>query len=100
VSLAALLLTLCAAPADAQIPPRFTVEEVLAVRTLAGGQPVAVSSTGRWIPYVLTDKDDEWNVQERRPTGHVYVQTLGAGQVGEPRVLSSGAAHSLLPVWS
>ena len=50
---------------------------MLAIRTFAGGQPVAVSSTGRWIAYVLTDMDDEWNVQEGRPTGYVVVQTLG-----------------------
>ena len=39
-----------------------------------------ISSTGRWIAYVLTDMDDEWNVQEGRPTGYVSVQTLGAAR--------------------
>lgn len=99
-SLAALLLTLFVSPANAQAPPRFTAEDMLAVRTFAGGQPIAISSTGRWIAYVVTDRDDEWNVQEGRPTGHVYVQTLGAAQPGPPRALSSSEAHSAFPVWS
>ncbi len=85
--------------AVAQAPARFTVEDMLAVRTFAGGQPIALSSTGRWIAYVLTDMDDEWNVQEGRPTGHVFVQALGA-QPGAPRALSSGTVHSSFPVWS
>jgi dipeptidyl aminopeptidase/acylaminoacyl peptidase len=88
-----------ATPAIAQTPTRFTVEDMLGVRTFAGGQPIAVSSTGRWIAYVLTDMDDEWNVQEGRPTGYVFVQTLG-GQPGAPRALTSGAVHSSFPVWS
>ena len=88
-----------AASALAQTAPRFTVEDMLAVRTFAGGQPIAIASTGRWIAYVLTDLDDEWNVQEGRPTGHVFVQTLGA-QPGTPRALSTGAAHTSFPVWS
>ena len=75
------------AAATAQRGPVFTAEEVLAVRTFAGGQPIAVASTGRWIAYVVTDNDDEWNVQEPRPTGHVHVQTLGAGHPGAPRVV-------------
>ncbi len=98
-SAAALLLTLLGARADGQTPPRFTVEDMLAMRTFAGGQPVAISSTGRWIAYVLTDPDDEWNVQEGRPTGYVSVQTLGAA-IGAPRALTSGAVHSAFPVWS
>ena len=79
-SIAAGLLsgTAFAASAIAQPAPVFTAEDMLAIRTFAGGQPMAVSSTGRWIAYVLTDPDDEWNVQEPRPTGHVYVQTLAA----------------------
>jgi dipeptidyl aminopeptidase/acylaminoacyl peptidase len=94
-----LLLALVATPVDAQTGSRFTVEDMLAVRTFAGGQPIAVSSTGRWIAYVLTDIDDEWNVQEGRPTGHVFVQTLGSA-AGAPRALSSGAVHTSFPVWS
>ena len=73
---------------------------MLAIRTFAGGQPVAASSTGRWIAYVLTDQDDEWNVQEPRPTGHVNVQALAGGRPGAARALTSGAAHSAFPVWS
>src|SRR6185295_1095346 len=99
---AALALSLCmvAAPARAQSGPVFTAEDMLAMRTFAGGQPVAVSATGRWIAYVLTDRDDEWNVQEPRPTGHVHVVTLTGGRPGAPRALTSGAAHSAFPVWS
>jgi dipeptidyl aminopeptidase/acylaminoacyl peptidase len=98
-STAALLLLLIAR-ASAQPAPVFTAEDMLAVRTFAGGQPVAISSTGRWIAYVLTDRDDEWNIQEPRPTGHVYVQPLGGGQGSRPRALTSAAVHSLFPVWS
>ena len=86
--------------ATAQPGPVFTAEDMLAVRTFAGGQPIVAASTGRWIAYVLTDNDDEWNVQEPRPTGHVHVQALGAGRPGPPRALTSGAVHSALPVWS
>jgi dipeptidyl aminopeptidase/acylaminoacyl peptidase len=89
-----------AAPAAAQPGPVFTTEDMLAMRTFAGGQPTAVSSTGRWIAYVLTDKDDDWNVQEPRPTGYVFVQALGGARAATPRALTSGAAHSSYPVWS
>jgi len=89
-----------AAPATAQPAPVFTAEDMLAMRTFAGGQPIAVSSTGRWIAYVLTDNDDEWNVQEPRPTGYVHVLALGAGRPAAPRALTSGAIHSSFPVWS
>ena len=95
-----LLLTACVAGSFAQPSPRFTAEDMLAVRTLAGGQPIAVSSTGRWIAYVLTDRDDEWNVQEPRPIGHVYVQSLSDSGAGTARALTSGPVHSAFPVWS
>ena len=98
-SAAALMLALAGVPANGQTPPRFTVEDMLAMRSLAGGQPVAVSFTGRWVAYALTDMDDEWNVQEGRPTGYISVQTLGTS-AGAPRALTSGAAHSSFPVWS
>jgi dipeptidyl aminopeptidase/acylaminoacyl peptidase len=94
------LMAMFAPPAIAQRGPVFTVEDMLAVRTFAGGQPIAVASSGRWIAYVLTDRDDEWNVQEARPTGHVYVQMMSGGRAGPPRALTSGAAHSAFPVWS
>src|SRR5438093_13209779 len=61
---------------------------------------VAVSSTGRWVAYALTDANDEWNVQEPRPTSHVVVQTLRADRPRTPRALTTGASHSSLPVWS
>src|SRR6266850_7933011 len=95
-----LVVSALAARAMAQRAPVFTPEDMLAVRTFAGGQPIAVASTGRWIAYVLTDRDDEWNIQEPRPTGHVCVQTLTGGRPGAPRALTSGAAHSAFPVWS
>ncbi len=99
-SIAVVIVGLCAlARASAQTVV-FTPEDMLAIQAFAGGQPVAVAATGRWIAYVLTDRDDEWNVQEPRPTGHVYVQTLGGGRAGAPRALTSGAAHSSFPVWS
>ncbi len=90
----------CAAAVFAQPAPIFTSEDVLAVRTFAGGQPVVVSPTGRWIAYVLTDMNDEWNIQEPRPTGHVVVQVLGTDRPGPQRALTAGASHSSFPVWS
>jgi len=89
-----------AAPAGAQPAPVFTAEDMLAMRTFAGGQPIAVASTGRWIAYVLTDNDDEWNVQEPRPTGYIQVLPLGSARAAAPRALTSGAVHSAFPVWS
>jgi dipeptidyl aminopeptidase/acylaminoacyl peptidase len=73
---------------------------MLAIRTLAGGQPLTVSSDGRWIAYVLTDLADEWNVQEPRPTGYVHVQTLAPDRAGEPKALTTAGVHSAFPVWS
>ena len=35
--------------ARAQGGPVFTAEDLLQVRTFAGGQPVAAASTGRWV---------------------------------------------------
>ncbi|OLC76292.1 MAG: hypothetical protein AUH72_19200 [Acidobacteria bacterium 13_1_40CM_4_65_8] len=100
-SIAVLLVFFSAsAHAIAQRPPVFTAEDMLAIRTFAGGQPIAVSSTGRSIAYVLTDQNDAWNVQEPRPTGYVFVQTLTGGRAGTPRALTSGAVHSAFPVWS
>lgn len=91
---------LMAASAAAQAPV-FMPEDVLAVQTFAGGQPVSVSADGRWVAYVLTDLADEWNIQEPRPTGHVVVRALANGQAaGAPRALTSGATHSAFPVWS
>jgi dipeptidyl aminopeptidase/acylaminoacyl peptidase len=85
--------------AQSAAAPVFTAEDMLAIKAFAGGQPVAVASTGRWIAYVLTDNDDEWNIQEPRPTGYVHVQALGAARAAA-RGLTSGAAHSAFPVWS
>src|SRR5712692_6202513 len=99
-SLVAVFTLGCAATVSAQPAPIFTSEDVLAVRTCAGGQPVAVSPGGRWIAYALTDANDEWNVQEPRPTSHVVVQTPGADRPGAPRALTTGASHSSFPVWS
>ena len=68
--------------------------------TFAGGQPLAVSTDGRWVAYVVADGSDEWNIQEPRPTGYVVVQSLGSERAGTPRALTSGATHSSFPVWS
>ncbi|MCA1585947.1 MAG: prolyl oligopeptidase family serine peptidase [Acidobacteria bacterium] len=99
-AIALFLLLLIPARAAGQPAPVFTAEDMLAVRTFAGGQPIAPSSTGRWVAYVLTDQDDEWNVQEGRPTGYVHVQTLGGAPPAAPRALTTAAAHSAFPVWS
>jgi len=99
-SLATVAALSCATTVFAQAAPVFTAEDALAVRSFAGGQPIAVSSTGRGVAYVLTDMNDEWNVQEPRPTGDVVVQVLGSDRPGAPRALTSGAAHSSFPVWS
>ena len=100
-SIAVAVLGLSIATSRAQAQPRqtFNVEDFLAVRSFAGGQPYAVSPTGRWIAYVITDQADDWNVQEPRPTGHVFVQTLG-GAPSSPRALTTGTEHSAFPVWS
>src|SRR5262245_18476670 len=100
VWLATVITLCCAAPARAQSAPVFTAEDMLAVRSFAAGQPVAVSPTGRWIAYVLTDAGDEWNIQEPRPTGHVVVRMLGGDRPRAPRALTTGATHSAFPVWS
>src|SRR6266850_3801534 len=96
----AVLLSMLPRAAAAAQDAAFNAEDMLAIRTLAGGQPIAVSATGRRIAYVLTDQSDEWNVQEPRPTGYVYVQALTGGRAGAPRALTSGAIHSAFPVWS
>jgi len=90
----------CAASALAQSSPLFTAEDMLAVRTFAGGQPLAVSADGRRVAYVLTDTGDEWNIQEPRPTGHVVVQAIGGDRPAAPRALTSGTTHSSFPAWS
>ncbi len=100
VLIAALLAFGLAPQAWAQQARVFTAEDVLSVRTFAGGQPVAVTSDARWVAYVLTDIDDEWNIQEPQPTGYVYVQALTDAQPGTPRALTSGTVHSRFPVWS
>jgi dipeptidyl aminopeptidase/acylaminoacyl peptidase len=99
-SLAIVIALSSPAAARAQSSPVFTTEDMLAVRTFAGGQPLAVSSDGRWVAYVLTDGADEWNIQEPRPTGHVVVQSIGSDRAGMPRALTSGTTHSAFPVWS
>src|SRR6476469_4391744 len=90
----------CATTAVAQSAPVFTTEDMLAVRALAGGQPLAVSTDGRWVAYVVADGSDEWNIQEPRPTGYVVVQSLGGDRAGARRALTAGATHSSFPVWS
>ena len=99
IAVTVLALSIAPQSARAQSRPVFTPEDLLAVRTFAGGQPYAVSSTGRWIAYVVTDQADDWNVQEPRPTGHVFVQAVG-GASAPPRALTTGGVHSAFPVWS
>jgi hypothetical protein len=77
IAVTVLALSIAPSSARAQSRPVFTPEDLLAVRTFAGGQPYAVSSNGRWVAYVVTDQADDWNVQEPRPTGHVFVQAVG-----------------------
>jgi dipeptidyl aminopeptidase/acylaminoacyl peptidase len=96
-SWASLLALLNVATASAQ-SPIFTFQDMLAIRTFASGQPVAVSSTGGWVAYVATDVDDEENVLEPRPTGHLYVRSLRRSEA--PRALTEGAVHASFPVWS
>jgi len=93
------VLVASGARATAQRAPVFTVDDVLGVRTFAGGQSPSASLTGRWIAYALTDRADEWNIQEPRPTSHVFVQSLGA-PTASPRALTTGTTHSAFPVWS
>lgn len=100
LSIVAVLFLLRVATAEAQSGPVFTPEDMLAIRAFAGGQPFAVSSTGRWIAYTLVDQEDEWNVQEPRPTGYVHVQSLASGRPGAARALTTAAAHSAFAVWS
>ncbi len=78
----------------------FTPEDMLAVRTFAGGQPIPIAPDGRWIAYVLTDVTEESNVLEQRPTGHVHVQPLTNGVPGQARALTQDKTHSAFPVWS
>ena len=99
VLLLAVAATASGAKPVAQTAPVFTAEDMLAMRMFAGGQSVAVSSNGRWVAYAVTDRDDEWNVQEPRPTSHVFVQALGRTGAA-PRALTTGATHSAFPVWS
>jgi Tol biopolymer transport system component len=99
IAVTVLALSIAPSSARAQSRPVFTPDDLLAVRTFAGGQPYAVSSNGRWIAYVVTDQADDWNVQEPRPTGHVFVQAVG-GASAPPRALTTGGVHSAFPVWS
>jgi hypothetical protein len=84
IAVAVLALSMTASLARAQSRPVFNPEDLVALRAFAGGQPYALSPSGRWIAYVITDQADDWNVQEPRPTGHLYVQALG-GAPAVPR---------------
>jgi dipeptidyl aminopeptidase/acylaminoacyl peptidase len=78
----------------------FTPEDMLAVRSFAGGQPVAIAPDGRWIAYVLTDIAEESNVLEQRPSGYVHVQPITNAISGRARALTRDKVHSAFPVWS
>src|SRR3954466_13167042 len=99
IAIAVLVVSIAEPRTNAQPRQIFNPEDLLAVRSFAGGQPFAVSSTGRWIAYVVTDQADDWNGGEPRPTGHVFVQAVG-GAPAAPRALTTGAVHSAFPVWS
>ena len=86
-----------AAPAIRGESSVFTFEDMLDLRTFASGQPIAISPSGKWLAFVATDLDDEWNVLEPRPTGHLKVQPL---EGGPPRALTDGPVHGSYPVWS
>jgi dipeptidyl aminopeptidase/acylaminoacyl peptidase len=90
-------VALTASPGRAQ-SPAFTFEDMLNVETFAAGQPIAISRDGNWIAYVSTDLDDEWNLLEPRPTGHLVVQRLD--RAGAVRMLTAGPVHASFPVWS
>jgi dipeptidyl aminopeptidase/acylaminoacyl peptidase len=89
---------LWSASAGAAETPVFTFEDMVQVRAFASGQPVALSASGRFVAYVIADLEDEWNVLEPRPTGHLYVQPLVEG--GPARALTEGVVHGSFPVWS
>ena len=74
----------------------FTAADMLEIQSFARGQPVALSRDGAYVAYVLTDIDDEANILERRPTGHIHVMRIGESAAA----LTSGATSSAYPVWS
>ena len=74
----------------------FTAADMLGIQSFARGQPVALSRDGAYVAYVLTDIDDEANILERRPTGHIHVMRIGESAAA----LTSGATSSAYPVWS
>lgn len=96
------ILSISASISAQSPPPVFTAEDMLNVQTFAGGQPVAVAPTGQAVAYVLTDLGDEWNIQERQPTGHLVVQAISGGKAGTARALTplGSATHGSFPVWS
>ena len=85
-------------PVGAQTRTPISPEDVVDLRTFAGGQVVAASPDGVFVAYVVTDEHDEWNVQEPRPTGFVAVKRLDSSEPA--RTLTSGLEHSSFPVWS
>ena len=74
----------------------FTAADMLEIQSFARGQPITLSSDGAYVAYVLTDIDDEANILERRPTGHIHVMQIGESAAA----LTSGATSSAYPVWS
>lgn len=79
-------------------PERFGAADMLEIRTLAGGQPLALAPDGARVAYVLTDTTDEANVLAFRGSGHVQVLALQAGAA--PLALTSGGTRSSYPAWS
>ncbi|MDQ5837030.1 MAG: S9 family peptidase [Acidobacteriota bacterium] len=90
--LCVLALALCAAAlAEGQTPrARFSVQELLKIRRVAGPQ---LSPDGKWIVYQVTVPD----VSANRSLTQVYlISTSG----GEPKQLTTGTSSASEPAWS
>src|ERR1043166_8972190 len=90
--LCVLALAFCAAAlAEGETPrARFTVQELLKVRRVAGPQ---LSPDGKWVVYQVTVPD----VSANRSLTQIYLIPLAGG---EPKQLTTGASSSSEPAWS
>ncbi|MFQ5720723.1 MAG: prolyl oligopeptidase family serine peptidase, partial [Acidobacteriota bacterium] len=99
IGVGCLLVLPGADPAAAAVQLPFTAADMLDVVTFAGGQPLSLSPDGRLATFVLPDMDDEWNVQERRPTGFVQVVATST-PLAALTAVTAGNTRSSFPVWS